>query len=139
MVHYIKTTDIRKFSLVPFCLQTTNACLSTQGSTKHPVWINTPVLGGKISYKPPDRVVILLETPRTLRSSWKLVEKGIFFISCGGLLENHKVIWLYGFFFTFANELYFKGIVWSIFLTAIWLSHHQLWAIIKGAASLTWC
>ena len=26
-----------------------------------------------------------------------------------------------------------------IFLTAIWLSHGQLWAILKGTASLTWC
>ena len=27
----------------------------------------------------------------------------------------------------------------TLFLTAIWLSHSQLWAILKGTASLTQC
>ena len=33
----------------------------------------------------------LLETPGNLRSSWKLLEKQLFFISPGNLLENHLV------------------------------------------------
>ena len=34
---------------------------------------------------------------------------------------------------------YLKSTFWSVFLTAIWLSLEQLWAILEGTASLTWC
>ena len=39
------------------------------------------------------------------------------------------------------ERLVWKGLIDSliIFLTAIWLPHGQLWSILKGTASPTWC
>ena len=69
---------------------------------------------------------------RNSETRWKVAQKiQPFEVRKDGEIEsiNKNVRW----------KIQEKLIKRRIFLTSIWLLHGQLWAIIEGAASLTWC